>query len=412
MVSAASFSLLCILLVSALLITVDGFITPKYKSRELISTSPELRLRLSDEKKQNHVEDGVESEGDDMSEESSSSPPPVSPLSNSSAMVLPDLHSSTTKPSDDQKRKKMGLIWCTPDFCKDVVRERVGTDNQIVLNGPATGQVAYQWQADASGKSVASVLLLVKPGDKELIKIAAEAVQRLLEQGGIRVLLAPEVAAKLTHYYGVKDDGRISLFEPKMPPDIKRDEHGDLLPGETFTHSQTYPDLICTLGGDGLLMHASMMFQGAVPPIISIAGGSLGFLTPFSKQEMVDAIRVALDVTNDRRNGSDGIADGEEQVFPPNMPSYPYEPLIQPPHKLNSDTHKFSFGLGEAICLSIRMRLDCRILNKEGTVTGRFNVLNEVVIDRGSSPYLANLECFVDDLHLTTVQADGIVFAT
>ncbi|KAL3807825.1 hypothetical protein ACHAXA_007984, partial [Cyclostephanos tholiformis] len=29
------------------------------------------------------------------------------------------------------------------------------------------------------------------------------------------------------------------------------------------------------------------------------------------------------------------------------------------------------------------------------------------VIDRGSSPYLASLECICDDVHLTTVQADG-----
>jgi NAD+ kinase len=329
-------------------------------------------------------------------------PPPA----NSSAMVLPDLYSTKSlSPSTAEDRRKMNLMWCTPDYCKDVVRERVGKHNQIVLNGPATGQVAYKWGKYTSGStSTASVLMLVKPGNEDLMEIAANAVSELLEKGGIQVLLHPEVAAKLTHYYGVRDEG-ISLFEPKLPPDLKRDQNGELIPGETYTNSQ--PDLIVTLGGDGLLMHASMLFQGAVPPIISIAGGSLGFLTPFSKEEMVDAIQVALGVVQDR-----DADDEDQQIFPPNMPSYPYEPLIQPPHALNSDVPKFSFGLGDAICLSIRMRLDCRILNKEGTVTARFNVLNEVVIDRGSSPYLANLECFVDDLHLTTVQADGIVFAT
>ena len=48
----------------------------------------------------------------------------------------------------------------------------------------------------------------------------------------------------------------------------------------------------------------------------------------------------------------------------------------------------------------------------EGKTRARFNVLNEVVIDRGSSPYLASLETFCDDTHLTTVQADGIIFST
>ena len=51
-------------------------------------------------------------------------------------------------------------------------------------------------------------------------------------------------------------------------------------------------------------------------------------------------------------------------------------------------------------------------MNREGVVRAQYNVLNEVVVDRGSSPYLAALECFCDDVHLTTVQADGIIFAT
>jgi NAD+ kinase len=73
---------------------------------------------------------------------------------------------------------------------------------------------------------------------------------------------------------------------------------------------------------------------------------------------------------------------------------------------------KVKFGANNLICLSMRMRLDCRVFNKEGVVRARFNVLNEVVIDRGSSPYLAALECFCDDVHLTTVQADGVIFST
>ena len=41
-------------------------------------------------------------------------------------------------------------------------------------------------------------------------------------------------------------------------------------------------------------MHANVMFQGPAPPIFCVAGGSLGFLTPFSRDEMVCAIRVSL----------------------------------------------------------------------------------------------------------------------
>lgn len=43
---------------------------------------------------------------------------------------------------------------------------------------------------------------------------------------------------------------------------------------------------------------------------------------------------------------------------------------------------------------------------------GNFQVLNEVVIDRGPSPYMSSLELYGDDRHLTTVQADGLAIAT
>lgn len=33
------------------------------------------------------------------------------------------------------------------------------------------------------------------------------------------------------------------------------------------------------LGGDGVILHASNLFKGAVPPIVSFNLGSLGFLT-------------------------------------------------------------------------------------------------------------------------------------
>jgi hypothetical protein len=42
-------------------------------------------------------------------------------------------------------------------------------------------------------------------------------------------------------------------------------------------------DFVVALGGDGTLLHVNTLFQGqrGVPPIVSFALGSLGFLTPF-----------------------------------------------------------------------------------------------------------------------------------
>lgn len=39
-------------------------------------------------------------------------------------------------------------------------------------------------------------------------------------------------------------------------------------------------------------------------------------------------------------------------------------------------------------------------------------VLNEVVIDRGPSPFLSNVDICCDAQYLTTVQGDGVIIAT
>lgn len=360
---------------------------------------------------------------------------------------------------DKLNDRKMDLMWCQSDRCQDVVRERVvGDHNTIIFNGPATGQVAYRWNQKAytvtrgksetksslplqtsgairrrssslksSSSKIAAVLLMVKKGDEHLMQVVAQQVPELTKVG-IEILMEPELAAKLKHYYGV-DNELISLFE--MPTDPNTDSRTRYVDEDEeewvndMQYTDPFPDLVVTLGGDGLLMYASSVFQGPIPPLLTISGGSLGFLTAFSEEEMTDAIKVALgmaspigDCTSDVDDDIEGIAqdvqfssfeeeqEGALQVFPPNMPSYPYEPL------LNDAVPRFKFGVEDFICMTIRMRLDCRVVSREGVVRARHNVLNEVVIDRGSSPYLAALECFCDDVHLTTVQADGVIFAT
>lgn len=41
-----------------------------------------------------------------------------------------------------------------------------------------------------------------------------------------------------------------------------------------------------------------------------------------------------------------------------------------------------------------------------------YQVINDLVIDRGPSPYMSLLELFGNDKHLTTVQADGLAIST
>jgi NAD+ kinase len=177
-------------------------------------------------------------------------------------------------------------------------------------------------------------------------------------------------------------------------------------------------DLIVTLGGDGLLMYAAQVFSGPVPPVLPVAGGSMGFLTPFAREEMLEAVFIALglrdvvdddadeeDLTDDDlSDGSDGLRISQRALN---------HMLIEATSRESYNEYSpLAFGNNKQICISMRMRLDCRIFGIDGSLLARYAVLNEVVIDRGSSPYLASLECFCDDVHLTTVQADGIIFST
>lgn len=125
-------------------------------------------------------------------------------------------------------------------------------------------------------------------------------------------------------------------------------------------------DFVVCLGGDGTLLYASSLFQQSVPPIMAFHLGSLGFLTPFK------------------------FEDFESQV-----------------------THVLE---GHA-ALTLRSRLRCILMKKEEEEKGvkpatNQLVLNEVVIDRGPSPYLSNIDLYLDGKLITSVQGDGLIVST
>lgn len=134
-------------------------------------------------------------------------------------------------------------------------------------------------------------------------------------------------------------------------------------------------DLCITLGGDGTVLFASTLFQKHVPPMLSYALGSLGFLTNFDFENFKQEL-----------------------------------PLI----------------LNQKVKTNLRMRLKCnvyrRYTTKKDPITGKklcyvecvaeHHVLNEVAIDRGPSPYISMLELYGDDSLMTVAQADGLIIAT
>ena len=115
-------------------------------------------------------------------------------------------------------------------------------------------------------------------------------------------------------------------------------------------------DFVVCLGGDGTLLYASSLFQQSVPPIMAFHLGSLGFLAPFKFEDFSSRVTQVLQ--------------------------------------------------GEA-ALTLRSRLSCVLLKEEEERSQL--VLNEVVIDRGPSPFLTNIDLYLGERFISSVQVEIII---
>jgi NAD kinase len=229
-------------------------------------------------------------------------------------------------------------------------------------------------------------------------------------------------------------------------------------------------DLVITLGGDGTLLYVSMLFQKWVPPVVSFDLGSLGFLTPFSfvdhkkvmkkvlknkDLEMNLRIRVHCGLYR-KEHGQDVLASGtgamtkersakkgaveqsdgnitktndqgndrkedkssllvKTSSLMGSMMIYDDEEdsahVLQSYYSFSNFTPLFSANVHGTPNSSRAQQLqglpsDITIPDEE------YRVLNEVVVDRGSSASLVELDLYADGEHFTTYLADGIVVAT
>ncbi|KAL2023916.1 hypothetical protein VTK56DRAFT_693 [Thermocarpiscus australiensis] len=163
-------------------------------------------------------------------------------------------------------------------------------------------------------------------------------------------------------------------------------------------------DFVITLGGDGTVLYASWLFQRIVPPVLSFALGSLGFLTNFGFEDYQRTLTAAFNegvtvslrlrfeatVMRSQKTGSRLLEDGEHAA----TKADDGEELEQPRDLVEE-------LIGEE-------KDDQHTHRPDGT----YEVLNEVVVDRGPNPTMSNIEIFGDDEHFTSVSADGICVST
>ncbi|KXS21844.1 ATP-NAD kinase [Gonapodya prolifera JEL478] len=186
-------------------------------------------------------------------------------------------------------------------------------------------------------------------------------------------------------------------------------------------------DFIITLGGDGTVLYTSWLFQRSqVPPIIPFHLGSLGFLTVFNFKDIRRVLRKIVgspDVASGDLSSSGlrvnlrmrvtctvwrsqssrtGRTNDPRLARPQSNPSSGSTATAVLPHNVSST--RVNPSIPGAAPASGAMR--------RPVPTESFQVLNDLVVDRGPSPYMSQLELYGDDRLLTVVQADGLVIST
>lgn len=238
-----------------------------------------------------------------------------------------------------QSRKKAEMFLVRTDGFT-CTREKV-TESSLAFTHPTTQQQMLMW------KSPPKTVLLLKKLGQELIEEAKEVASFLYYQKKMNVLVEPDVHDVFARIPGF---GFVQTFYIQDTSNL---------------HERV--DFVACLGGDGVILHASNLFRGAVPPVVSFNLGSLGFLTSHDFQ--------------DYRHDLEAVIHGN--------------------------------NLLDGVYITLRMRLQCEISRNGKTMPGKiFDVLNEVVVDRGSNPYLSKIECYEHKRLITKVQGDGVIIAT
>jgi NAD+ kinase len=249
----------------------------------------------------------------------------------------------------------------------DKVLEEIKNDefmshSRLVQTATGVREVSKQLSRRPIKQAVRNVMIVTKARDNDLVLLTRELALWLLS----------------TPRYG-SDLGVNVYVDAKLRNSKRFDAAGITAGNQRFQHMLKYwtPDLcwsqpekfdlVLTLGGDGTVLFTSWLFQRVVPPVLSFSLGSLGFLTPFQFEKYKDHLNKVM---------------GEEGMR-----------------------------------VNLRMRFTCTVyrdgqLGQDVEEAEQFEVLNELVIDRGPSPYVSNLELYGDNELLTVVQADGCIFST
>ncbi|RFU24106.1 hypothetical protein B7463_g12233, partial [Scytalidium lignicola] len=245
---------------------------------------------------------------------------------------------------------------------EEMMEDECMSHSRLVQTATSVREVSKQLQRRPIKRAVRTVMIVTKARDNQLVTLTKELALWLMgtPRYGSDLGVTVFVDAKLRNS---KRFGAASIVasQPRFEHMLKY-----WSPDLCWSQPEKF-DLVLTLGGDGTVLFTSWLFQRIVPPILSFSLGSLGFLTNFEYERFKEHLNKIM--------GEDGMR------------------------------------------VNLRMRFTCTVY-RGGATPGdmeeaeQFEVLNELVIDRGPSPYVSNLELYGDNELLTVVQADGCIFST
>ena len=163
---------------------------------------------------------------------------------------------------------------------------------------------------------------------------------------------ARKEALKLEAWFGNRG---ITVFCLEMTAEVAE--------GGVFRKNPAIPkdvDWVVVLGGDGTLLGAARQVGRYGAPILGVNLGGLGFLTCIPLEQLYSAVETMV---------------------------------------------------GGGLQVESRMMLETKVLRDENEVI-RFQVLNDVVINKSPLARIIDLDVAVDDVFVTTFRADGLIIAT
>lgn len=240
------------------------------------------------------------------------------------------------------------------------------------------------------------ILIVTKTGDKSLVPLMTDLATWLLKQRKEKFSQSqgtPNGKDEKPQGYTVyvektfeEGAGMASLHKDSFPGKLK------YWTAELCSKSPHLFDFVITLGGDGTVLYTSWLFQKIVPPVLSFALGSLGFLTTFDFKDhegdisgvLQDGVTAALrmriecQLFHARREKSGELKYQDNDL---------HEDIIHNDHHGESAEPTHVAG-------------SC------------YTILNDLVVDRGPNPFMSSTELYGDDEHMTSIAADGVCIST